>query len=192
MRSVVRSIIDTIAPLDQLEAEHRARALEWIDSGAGLFRVQKPATPDPHLVSYFVLVDCDGGQLLLVDHKNAGLWLPNGGHVELDEHPRATVVRKALEELGIEASFLFDEPLFVTVTETVGLSAGHTDVSLWYVLQAPCTERLAFDQDEFFNIDWFTPDDIPFERAEPHMRRFEQKLRLATATRAVRWGGPGM
>ncbi len=45
-------------------------------------------------------------KLLLVDHKKAGLWLPSGGHVEIDEHPQTTVQREVREELGIEATFL--------------------------------------------------------------------------------------
>jgi 8-oxo-dGTP pyrophosphatase MutT (NUDIX family) len=39
--------------------------------------------------------------VLLVDHKNARLWLPTGGHVEEGEDPRATVVRELKEELGL-------------------------------------------------------------------------------------------
>ncbi|MFI5343447.1 MAG: NUDIX domain-containing protein [Chlamydiales bacterium] len=38
----------------------------------------------------------------LVDHKKANLWLPAGGHVEPNEHPRETVKREILEELSIQ------------------------------------------------------------------------------------------
>ena len=44
--------------------------------------------------------------MLLVDHRNAKLWLPTGGHVERDEHPWRTVEREAAEEPGIEARSL--------------------------------------------------------------------------------------
>jgi len=53
----------------------------WIDSGAQIFRLMKPETPDPHLVAYFLLLDPAQKKVLLVDHKKAGLWLPSGGHV---------------------------------------------------------------------------------------------------------------
>ncbi len=50
------------------------------------------------------------------------------------EHPYRTVLREADEELGIVAKFLIDVPLMLTSTKTVGLTAGHIDISLWYVL----------------------------------------------------------
>jgi 8-oxo-dGTP diphosphatase len=37
------------------------------------------------------------GRILLVDHVNAGLWLPPGGHVEPDEDPEVTARREARE-----------------------------------------------------------------------------------------------
>ena len=176
MRSEIRTIIESINPLDALEEAHRAQALAWIDSGAGLFRVQKPATPDPHLVSYFIVFDRVVGRILLVDHKNAQLWLPSGGHVEPNEHPKVTVEREVVEELNMQASFLSEMPLFITVTPTVGVTAGHIDVSLWYVLLGDAATPIQFDEHEFFGVCWFDPDEIPYERADPHLRRFVMKL----------------
>lgn len=179
MRSAILSIVEAIVPLDPIEEEHRSVAAAWIASGAGLFRTAKPATPTPHLVSYFVVVDPVQEKILLVDHRNACLWLPTGGHVEPDEHPRAAVEREVREELELDARFLFEEPLFITVTETVGLTAGHTDVSLWYVLRGDATEPVAFDRTEFASVAWFRPGEIPYDRADRHLGRFVRKLKGA-------------
>lgn len=177
MRSTIAALIRAIQPLDALEQDHLNTTLAWIASSAPLFRVAKPATPSQHLVSYFVLVDPTRKKLVLVDHKLAGLWLPGGGHVEPDEHPQATVLREAKEELDIHANFLLDEPLFLTVTETVGATAGHTDVSLWYVLRGDSTQQLRFDEQEFHTICWFTFDALPFAKSDPHLSRFMAKLK---------------
>jgi 8-oxo-dGTP diphosphatase len=59
MRDLIRSELATIEPFDALEGEHLADALAWVDSGVGLFRVAKPATPPKHVVSYFAVVDVD-------------------------------------------------------------------------------------------------------------------------------------
>lgn len=145
-----------------------------MDSGAELIRRVKPATPPKHLVSYFAVVDERG--ILLVDHRNAQRWLPAGGHVEVGEHPRDTVARELQEELGFAAPHAIASPLMVTCTDTVGLTAGHTDVSLWYVVHAQRTQAIAFDNGEFNAVQWFDFSDLPFERSDPHLRRFIKKL----------------
>ena len=181
MHTVISTLIQAMPAHDELEQQHIAATLAWIASGASLFRVRKPDIPLQHLVSYFVLVDLTHGKLLLVDHRISGLWLLAGGHVEPDEHPQATVCREATEELGITASFLFAAPFFLTITQTVGTVARHTDVSLWYVLHGDSTEPLAPSTDEFYAAQWFTFADIPFSRSDPHMRRFTRKLRARLA-----------
>ena len=113
---------------------------------------------------------------MLVDHINAELWLPTGGHVEPGEHPRATVRREAREELSIECEFLREAPLMLTVTETVGKTAGHTDVSIWYCLHGDRSAQLEFDQSEFASVRWFHKDEIPMNRTDPQMGRFLRKL----------------
>lgn len=174
MRHRLREELSTIIPLDELEQRQIAESLAWIDSGAELCRTAKPATPPKHLVAYFAVIDDD--HVLLVDHRNARLWLPPGGHVEAEEHPRDTVIRECAEELGMAPSHAIGAPLMLTVSETVGLTAGHTDVSLWYVIHADRAQHIRHDEDEFQSVRWFPFVEVPFERSDPHMRRFLSKL----------------
>jgi len=174
MRQQIRDEIAAIIPLDDVEAAHRADALAWVDSGASLCRTGKPATPPKHLVAYFAVID--GSGVLLVDHRNAELWLPTGGHVEPGEHPRTTVVRELLEELGFAAAHDISAPLMITCTTTVGQTAGHTDVSLWYAVRAERAQPIRFDEGEFKAVRWFDFEAVPHERSEPHLRRFLEKL----------------
>ena len=64
-RSEIREIVTQINPIDTLEKSHTQNVLDWIDSGAELCRLEKPAVPPKHLVSYFVLYDPDAKKLLL-------------------------------------------------------------------------------------------------------------------------------
>lgn len=176
MRSAIREEIASIEPFDDLERAHIGDALAWIDSGAELCRVKKPADPPKHLVSYFVVVDDE--HVLLVDHKNARLWLPTGGHVEPGEHPRVTAARELREELGLELIDPLSVPLMLTSSETVGITAGHTDVSLWYVVAAEREVPVAFDVEEFHGVQWFHFGDAPLSRSDPHLDRFLRKLAL--------------
>lgn len=177
MREHIHHIISAIIPYDDVEQEHINDTCRWIESGAPIFRVQKPDVPNKHLVSYFVLFDDVHQKILLCDHKKALLWLPSGGHVEIDEDPKTTVERECLEELKVTADFLSPHPLFLTSTLTVGITAGHTDVSLWYVLKGDSHKIYEFDKSEFNYVRWFHLDEIPYSKSDPHMERFIQKLK---------------
>ena len=175
MHDQIRAELELIKPFDSVEREHHADALNWVCSGAELFRLEKPATPPKHLVSYFAVIDEQ--HILLVDHRNAQLWLPAGGHVEPQEHPRTTVQRELEEELGFRCPHPVESPVMVTCTPTVGLTAGHIDVSLWYVVRATREQPLLYDESEFLGVRWFPFSQVPLERADPHMGRFIAKLR---------------
>lgn len=175
--NTIHRLVASIVPHDELEQAHINDTLYWIQSGAPIFRIQKPDIPNKHLVSYFVLFDEQYKKILLVDHKKAQLWLPSGGHVEINENPKTTAQRECLEELGVHAEFWTPDPIFLTATITVGLTAGHTDVSLWYVLKGDSQTQYQFDQDEFNAIRWFSLDDIPYDKSDPHMKRFIEKLK---------------
>ena len=174
MRDQILSEVESITPFDQVESQTKAGTLSWIRSGAELCRLRKPAIPDKHLVSYFPVLD--GEYILLVDHINAELWLPTGGHVETGEHPRETVMRESMEELSIVAEFIFDTPVLITATQTVGTTAGHTDVSLWYALRGDRRTNLEFDESEFRAIRWFHKHEISKIKTDPELGRFVSKL----------------
>ncbi|PWJ25191.1 NUDIX domain-containing protein [Branchiibius hedensis] len=173
MRETVRSAVAAIAPIDVLAGEHIRDALTWIDSGADLFRVERPATPSPHLVSYFVPIDTTRRTLLLEEHLRSGLWLPPGGHVEVDEDPRDAVRRECLEELGVEARFLAAGPLLVTITDTT--REVHTDVSLWYAIALSQDEPMRIDTREMASVRWFSfaeATGLDPMTTDPHLARF--------------------
>ena len=56
-RTKIAELIRQIKPFDAKEQEHIEDVLDWISSGVEIFRIEKPATPLKHLVSYSVLVD---------------------------------------------------------------------------------------------------------------------------------------
>jgi len=174
LKDEIAAEIASIGPLDAREHEDMRATLDWIRSGAGIFRIAKPDKPPKHLIAYFVVVDSD--HVLLVDHKNSGLWLPPGGHVDPGEHPRDTVIREAVEELGMKAQFERPEPVMLTVVETVGRTAGHTDVCLWYVLAGDRQVSLDYCREEFNSIRWFHRDEVPATRVEPNLARFFRKF----------------
>jgi 8-oxo-dGTP diphosphatase len=190
---VVHGLVSSIPPGDALEREHRTDTLKWLESTNDVFRRAKPATPERHLVSYVVLVDPDDASILLVDHLNARLWLPPGGHVEPGEHPTDTARREAHEELGIDPVLIdpSGRPSFVTVTRTGGVDAGHIDVSLWYLLVGHRDMNLVIDETEFNEARWWSPADVHAadpKGFDPHYLRFLDKVSHGPSPGGI---GPG-
>ncbi|MFF4901807.1 NUDIX hydrolase [Streptomyces sp. NPDC001068] len=187
-RARLVELVSGIEPWDDLERRQCETAVQWIAGGAPVYRVRKPDVPVMHLVCYFVVLDETRGRQLLVAHRRAGLWLPAGGHVEPGEDPWAAVVRECQEELGIEAvasPVTGELPFFLTVTRTRGPGV-HTDVSLWYVLDAGVDTVTSWDRGEFDAIRWLTDEQVleePEEFLDPHMHRFTRKLQHARTVR---------
>ena len=56
-------------------------------------------------VSVYIVRD---SVVLLHKHKVLGIWLPVGGHIELDEDPNQAALREAKEESGLEVELVGD------------------------------------------------------------------------------------
>ncbi|MCX6766760.1 MAG: NUDIX domain-containing protein [Candidatus Moranbacteria bacterium] len=189
MRKKISDLISKVDPFDQAETAHIKDALEWILSGAEIFKIKSPDVPPKHLVSYSVLVDSKEKKILLLNHQKALLLLPSGGHVNRGETPLDAAKRELSEELGIEPKPLLEKsgaPFFVSQITTVGLTAGHVDVDLWYVFEHDSGVPINDKSDEFvreFNgYKWFDFEEIlsmPIENFDVNMHRFVRKLKTA-------------
>lgn len=182
MRDEVYNIVSQITPLDESESQVIRDTLNWINSGAPLYRAKKPDIPPWHLVSYFLLVDQEKQSAMLIDHVISGLWLPNGGHVHQGESLVDTVIREAKEELNIEAKFnekIGPRPIFITNTKVVTMDK-HTDVSLWYVIDGDTEATYKYEEREIYGYKWLTFDEIlqtDIQQLDPEMHRFIRKLK---------------
>lgn len=187
IRTKISDLLKQVIPFDQVEKAHIVDALAWIKSGVEIFRIEKPETPPKHLVSFCVLVDKQEKKILLLEHKNARLLLPSGGHIDKNELPLAAAKRELSEELGVNAEAIFcesGEPFFVTVTETVGNISKHIDVSMWYVFGGDSKNFINSEAEEFkreFNgYYWLGFDKIlarPVGEFDKNMHRFVLKLK---------------
>jgi 8-oxo-dGTP pyrophosphatase MutT (NUDIX family) len=179
-RTTARGLVAAIIPADPLEHAHQAAVLAWLDSTADVFRRAWPATPPQHLVTYAVLADPWDGSVFLTGHRQAGLWLPAGGHVEPGEDPASTVRRETREELGIDADLSpgGGQPVFLTVTPTAE-EFPHLDVSLWFVLAGRRGMDLRLEPREFSGGRWWSRAELAAADPagfDPHLARFLAKV----------------
>ncbi|MGY0497394.1 NUDIX domain-containing protein [Nocardia sp. FBN12] len=181
-------LITAMESFDDLEQRHIEQALHWLAGTADIYRRIPPATPSPHLVSYVVLVDPDERGIYLGLHRKSGLHLPMGGHVEPFEQPLAAAQREGREELGVDLGFdvVGDGPLFLAVTPTVGKTAGHVDVSLWFVARGDRADQYDLDPDEFVGGRWWDLDPHGLPESDPHLGRFIRKLDTVLQSRIMR------
>ena len=181
-RSSIVATIRNIKPFDERERLHIQDTIEWINSGAEIFRIKKPDIPPKHLGTYFVVLNDACTEMLLVDHKKAQLWIPPGGHVDLNEHPTSTIKRECQEELGIEANFIFPEPIFLTQSRVGDVACTHVDVNIWYALRCSNKEMINFDPNEFNDVQWILLDELPFDKTDRDLKRFVRKLLTLRST----------
>jgi len=179
-REELMQLVNAITPHDERESKDQQQVTEWLAGNEPIYRIQKPDVPPMHLVSYFAIVDPRTNKMLLQDHLLAKLWVPAGGHVDPNEDPAETAQRECKEELGFAAPFLGERvPHFVTATTTNG-QGQHTDVSLWYLLQADENTPLVVEDDKFNEVRWWKIDDIlasPPSLFDPELHRFITKIK---------------
>jgi len=134
-------MIQAIRPGDALEAQQLADTLRWIESGVEIFRVEKPATP-PSICFLF----CSRGSGGEKDNVGGIISKRVCGCQPAVISKRTNIRKQRLsgkyrKELHMPADFLSPEPLLLTQAVTVNMAAGHTDVSLWYVVRADSKKK---------------------------------------------------
>ncbi|MFD3430266.1 NUDIX domain-containing protein [Nocardia fluminea] len=186
--TAIAELVLAMTPFDDLEQQHIQQSLDWLAETTDVYRRIRPATPSPHLVSYVVLVDPTRRGIYLGVHRKSGLHLPMGGHLDPGEHPFAAARREAREELGVDPTFdvVEQRPLFVTMTSTVGPTAGHVDVSLWVVARGDRAAHYDPHPDEFDGGRWWDLDPHGLPDTDPHLGRFIRKLDTILQPTAVR------
>jgi 8-oxo-dGTP pyrophosphatase MutT (NUDIX family) len=109
----------------------------------------------------------DDSQVLLIKHSELGTWLQPGGHVEDDETPDETALRKVLQETGYRVEQV-DQPDFeVDNSENLPtpfhmnlhpISEDHVHCDFCY-LARPVEEKHP-DRQEHDDQKWFSKEEV--------------------------------
>ncbi|MDP3727985.1 MAG: NUDIX domain-containing protein [bacterium] len=109
-------------------------------------------------------------RLLLIFHNKLQIWLPPGGHIELNETPDQAVKREVKEEINLEIELLQYNTLssgrnvreecalpFYTNVHNVG---DHDHYGLFYLCKAKDISTLKGNPKELRECKWFSLDDL--------------------------------
>jgi 8-oxo-dGTP pyrophosphatase MutT (NUDIX family) len=112
-------------------------------------------------------------KVLLHKHKKLGLWLPPGGHIELDEDPNQAAVREVKEEAGLDVELIGNPtaglpsmplrkdlipPKFLNRHYFDKKTGDHEHIDHVYFGRATTFD--ARPEEEHAEVRWFTKEDI--------------------------------
>ena len=124
-----------------------------------------------------------GDKVLLVDHKKEKMWLPIGGHVELEEDPEEALMREIKEECGLEVQIIGERPAYEaegvkpliapsyldihTLSES---GSSHRHIGLVYFAKA-ASDEVTLAAGEHNNIRWFSEAELEDKKftIRPHV-----------------------
>lgn len=111
-------------------------------------------------------------KVLLINHKELNMWLPIGGHIELDEDPEQALFREINEETGLTETdliilsdksnlqspaqkFLYT-PNLLDVHE---INDKHRHIGITYFVKSH-TNKIKLNIKEHNDIQWFEREDL--------------------------------
>ena len=130
-------------------------------------------------------------KVLLVFHKKLQLWLPPGGHIEMEETPDACAIREAWEETGLSITLIGAEeesspqqderiyplkrPLAIQIED---IEENHRHVDLIYVGITDSFE-FSLEKNEIKTAHWFDSKDLDDEIVTGNVRTYgKQAIKL--------------
>ena len=121
------------------------------------------------VVSAFIVYE---NKILLIDHKKLNLWLPVGGHIELDEDPEMALWREIEEESGLDKESLEILTTKPTIADPIVMPLytpnyldvhqiydDHKHIAFIYFFRSK-TDRVMLAQEEHHEIKWFSLEEI--------------------------------
>ncbi|HPN96650.1 MAG TPA: NUDIX domain-containing protein [Candidatus Moranbacteria bacterium] len=118
------------------------------------------------VVTAYIVYD---GKVLLIHHKGLDLWLPIGGHIELNEDPEEALYREVKEECGLEIELISTSPnysgkdaKFMPIPNFLdihNITDAHRHITLEYVAKAKNNE-VKLNEEEHYDIRWFSEEDL--------------------------------
>lgn len=177
-RRALRDALLRHVPADPAETEDLKEILALVEREPACFSRQTFAPG--HVTGSAFVVCRTTGKVLLHHHRRLNAWLQLGGHDDGELDPRATALREAAEESGLEdLTLLQDEILDVDVHD---IPAGkgepsHQHHDVRYALATERPEEIQRDAGESLDLAWFTLEEAAERMAEKGASRALTRLK---------------
>lgn len=145
------------ATIDPEGEVHRRTVLAFLDAhDDALHR----SCREGHLTGSALVVDPDGGRVVVLHHRKLGRWLQPGGHCDGDANLAAVALREAEEETGIDGLRVLPVAIDLDVHEVSPPDDGpHLHLDVRYLVQAPAGAEPVRNH-ESNEIRWATLDEL--------------------------------
>lgn len=170
------SLVSEISPYDLIEKEHIRFAAASIKSNLDASSQERSASSYPKLSVYAVWANAALDQVVLFRDKISGHWLPLKAFLQYGESPQEALTRQSMQSLSMQPELFFQAPLMLTLNKSKESYPIETEIIFWYVLKEGDKSGNPPSSDLINSSCWFGINKIPFQKAEPHMKRFVQKL----------------
>ncbi len=105
-------------------------------------------------------------ELLLIEHRKLGLWLPVGGHIDGNEIPPEAMIREAREEVGLSIKLLSVPSEYHTLNEVCQYAnplhsnihkvGDHNHYCQFYICEAPGDQIVKANKKEISGSRWIS------------------------------------
>jgi uncharacterized protein len=146
----VTRLVAQVRAIDPVNAREAASIAALLDRLTWSIDPFSEAADPRHVTASAFVVSARG--VILHQHRQLGIWVQPGGHVDPGERPEDAAVREVLEETGLVTHHLGSGEVFhVDVHQG---PRGHTHYDLRYVLVAPPDDPVP-GEDESPDVFWF-------------------------------------
>lgn len=173
MQAQLIAMLERHEPFDDLERNHRERALAFVRDTRACTR---RTTLEGHVTASAWVLSPDRRAVLLTHHRKLGRWLQLGGHIEDDGGIRQAALREAVEESGIDDIRLVSDALFDIDVHPIparGTEPAHFHYDFRFLLQAGSVEFVVGD--ESHALAWLALADCLGGEIDESIRRMARK-----------------
>jgi 8-oxo-dGTP pyrophosphatase MutT (NUDIX family) len=159
-------------PADAREAADQEAILRLVETEPACFS-RRTFAPGHITGSAFVVCPATG-LVLLHHHRRLGAWLQMGGHDDGERDARATALREAAEESGLNDLALLSDEIFDLDIHAIPAGKGeppHLHHDVRYAVATLTPGAIQTDAAESIDLRWFTLDEAAEKMNEPGGRR---------------------